>query len=105
MVLVKFRSRGPNEVGKNVITHKSRSVCTTLHSNEYETFLKDLDEKPFKLIKITSGEEARPDVIAYNYYGSSEYYWLVMQTNNISDPYEGLLAGDVIKIIDFITYL
>ena len=92
-------------MGKNTITHKSRSISTTLHSEEYREFIDDLDERSFKLVKVTSGEESRPDVVAYNYYGSSQYYWLVMETNNITDPYEGLKAGDVIKIIDFITHL
>ena len=92
-------------MGKNIITHKSRSISTTLHAEDYREFVDKLEEKPFKLIKITSGEEGRPDVIAFNYYGSSQYYWLVMETNGITDPYEGLNAGDIIKIIDFITYL
>lgn len=92
-------------MGKTTITHKSRGISTTIHSDDYREFINKLEEKPFKLVKVTSGEEARPDVIAFNYYGSSQYYWLVMETNNITDPYEGLVAGDVIKIIDFITYL
>lgn len=34
---------------------------------------------------IKDGE--RPDTIAYDYYGSETYAWLVMITNNIYDPY------------------
>ena len=34
---------------------------------------------------IRDGE--RPDTIAYDYYGSSQYAWLVMIANDIYDPY------------------
>lgn len=34
---------------------------------------------------IKDGE--RPDTIAYDYYGSSDYAWLVMIVNDIYDPY------------------
>lgn len=34
---------------------------------------------------IIDGE--RPDTIAYDYYGNSELYWLVLMSNDIIDPY------------------
>ena len=34
---------------------------------------------------VKDGE--RPDTVAYNYYGSSNYVWLVFLSNNIVDPY------------------
>lgn len=34
---------------------------------------------------IKDGE--RPDVVAYNYYGNSEYYWVIFLVNDIVDPY------------------
>lgn len=35
----------------------------------------------------TIKEGERADTIAYDYYGSSEYTWLIYITNNIYDPY------------------
>ena len=34
---------------------------------------------------VKDGE--RPDTVAYNYYGSSNYVWLVFLSNNLVDPY------------------
>lgn len=34
---------------------------------------------------VKDGE--RPDTVAFNYYGSSNYVWLVFLSNNIIDPY------------------
>ena len=34
---------------------------------------------------VKDGE--RPDTVAYNYYGDSNYVWLVFLSNNIVDPY------------------
>lgn len=40
----------------------------------------------------------RPDTIAHDYYGSSEYYWVVLMSNNIYDPlYEWPLSYDMFK--------
>lgn len=36
---------------------------------------------------VRDGE--RPDTIAYDYYGNSEYAWLVLIVNEIYDPYYG----------------
>lgn len=33
------------------------------------------------------GDGERPDTIAYDYYGNSDYAWLVMISNSIIDPY------------------
>lgn len=30
---------------------------------------------------------SRPDILSFNYYGSSQYDWLVYLTNNVVDPY------------------
>ncbi len=29
----------------------------------------------------------RPDLLSYNYYGSSQFDWMIYLTNNIVDPY------------------
>lgn len=34
---------------------------------------------------VTEGE--RPDTIAYDYYGDSNYWWVVLLSNDIIDPY------------------
>lgn len=39
----------------------------------------------FHPFTIEDGE--RPDTVAYDYYGDSELYWIVLMSNNIVDPY------------------
>jgi hypothetical protein len=42
---------------------------------------------PYLFLPYTVSEEDRPEDIAYYYYGSTEYTWLVLLANNIIDPY------------------
>ena len=48
---------------------------------------------------IPPGYEHRADKIADLFYGSPTLDWVVLWTNNISDPFEQLNVGDRIKII------
>jgi len=40
------------------------------------------------------------DTIAYKYYENEKLWWIVALTNDIINPFEELLVGDKIKIID-----
>lgn len=53
------------------------------------SFLKDvfLDDSNFYDYFVQDGE--RPTHVAFNYYGSVDYAWLVFFSNNILDPYFG----------------
>jgi hypothetical protein len=42
---------------------------------------------PYLFLPYTITDEDRPEDIAYYYYGSTEYTWLVLLANNIIDPY------------------
>lgn len=42
---------------------------------------------PYLFLPYTISEEDRPEDIAYYYYGSTDYTWLVLLANNIIDPY------------------
>ena len=43
---------------------------------------------------------AKPDLIAFDYYGRNDLGWLVLQYNNIVDVNEELVAGTVIRLPD-----
>jgi hypothetical protein len=47
---------------------------------------------------ITPTYEAKPDLIAFDYYGKHEFGWLVLQYNNIVDINEELAVGKVIEL-------
>ena len=37
---------------------------------------------------VTSNERYRPDIIAYNYYGTADLYWVILAANNLKTPFE-----------------
>lgn len=42
---------------------------------------------PYLFLPYTITDEDRPEDIAYYYYGSTDYTWLVLLANNMIDPY------------------
>jgi hypothetical protein len=50
-------------------------------------FLKSTVSNPFVFLPYTIEEDMRPEDIAYYYYGSTDYTWLIYLANNIIDPY------------------
>lgn len=49
------------------------------------------------LHQVTSGEKNRLDLIAYNYYGNAELWWVIAIANDIKNPFE-IDAGDILRI-------
>jgi len=47
---------------------------------------------------VSSKTALRPDLIAYEVYGSTTYMWVVLQFNNIIDVNETLIEGATIKL-------
>lgn len=50
-------------------------------------FLQNNLNNPFVFLPYTIKDSDRPEDIAYYYYGSVDYTWLVLLPNNIIDPY------------------
>lgn len=50
-------------------------------------FLKSTVANPFVFLPYTVEENDKPEDVAYYYYGSTEYVWMVYLANNIVDPY------------------
>ena len=78
------------------VKHRGVLVRTTVGSQQYENFL----GAPIagKLGYIPMGYEHRPDRISNLFYGTPDLWWMIMEINNISDPFEGLNVGDQIII-------
>lgn len=49
---------------------------------------------------VPPSQKNRPDMIAYQLYGSEDYWWLVLWMNNLTDPFSSLNIGDTILIAD-----
>lgn len=50
-------------------------------------FLKSTVANPYVFLPYTVEDDMRPEDVAYYYYGSTEYTWLVYLSNNMLDPY------------------
>jgi hypothetical protein len=46
---------------------------------------------------ITKGYEYRPDLVSYEFYGVTDFWWKIMEANNIKDIYD-FKSGLSIKI-------
>jgi len=57
-----------------------------------------LDSIDSKLAEVPNNMEGRPDLISYAAYGSPNYWWLIVEANEVYDYEIDLKAGTVIKI-------
>lgn len=49
-------------------------------------------------ITVTQDYVKRPDLLSYNVYGTTEYWWVIYEFNNIRDPLFGLKRGQILRI-------
>jgi len=57
------------------------------HQNDFEL---NLEKNASDSVKYRVPEEYqyRPDLIAYGFYGNEKLYWVILEHNNIVDPFE-----------------
>lgn len=67
-----------------IITYNGYQVRDLTRRNK---FLPVSMANPYLFLPYTVSDEDRPEDIAYYYYGSTDYTWLVLLANNIIDPY------------------
>jgi hypothetical protein len=67
-----------------IINYQGRNVRDITRRNK---FLKSVTTNPLLFLPYTIKEGERAEDIAYYYYGSTDYTWLVYLANNIIDPY------------------
>ena len=58
----------------------------------------DIDMTSYSVYTVVSGDVDRPDLISYKHYNDVNYYWAILLVNGISNPFEQLLVGSVLKI-------
>tara|TARA_R100001509_G_scaffold165536_1_gene147611 strand:+ start:2475 stop:2765 length:291 start_codon:yes stop_codon:yes gene_type:complete len=87
-------------IGGYAVEHKRHLATTNLHSKEFESFVKNLDEQAFTIGTIPAGYEHRADKISNLFYGTPLLDWVICWTNNVSDPFQQLNVGDRIKIVN-----
>lgn len=47
---------------------------------------------------VEAGDIARPDLISYKFYRTTELYWVILWINGISDPFEGIFPGMLLRV-------
>tara|TARA_R110000824_G_scaffold62437_4_gene165368 strand:- start:435 stop:728 length:294 start_codon:yes stop_codon:yes gene_type:complete len=86
-------------VGNNLVRHKGRALATALSNIEYQNFIEGLDTSfEYEEVMVTPEVKHRPDLIADAFYDSVDLAWLVLLCNNISNPFQGLNVGDIIRL-------
>ena len=87
-------------MGSRKVIHKGKVVVSSLNSPDFKNFLVYADNLSEKVGVIPPGYEHRPDKIADLFYGTPTLDWLVCWTNNVSDPFQQLNAGDRVIIVN-----
>ena len=86
-------------LGEQNVTHRKKVTNTAVGSPGFDMTEFDLETSyDFDIAYVIAGYEHRPDLISDIFYGTPEYWWLIMVYNNIDDPFEGLNVGDQIKV-------
>ena len=96
--LKEFISNGPYDHGFSVIRHKGKTTKTTLFSKSYEEYKQKLAKANYFIWTIKQGYEGRPDIIASEFLGDPSFFWIILEVNNIADPFEELNIGQKIRI-------
>jgi hypothetical protein len=68
-----------------------------LSENKFNNFK---TTRPIRYYQIDNWEECRPDLISYNIYGKTDYWWILLKFNNIIDIFEELKGGFILKVPD-----
>jgi hypothetical protein len=50
---------------------------------------------------VTEQDLLRPDLIAFRFYGSVSYWWILMKANDIEDIWNDLYVGKILVIPSF----
>ena len=80
------------------LTHRGKMVTSILSSSRWGAETDYVKLLPAKLATVPAGMEGRPDLISNDVYGTSMYWWVICVANNITDPFEQLTAGKMIRI-------
>jgi hypothetical protein len=85
--------------GQVKYNHKGK-VSNSIVGNQKQEFRLRLMENmlEYETVVVPVGYEHRPDLISNVFYGTPLFWFLILEYNNIADPFQGLNVGDIIKI-------
>ena len=80
------------------ITHKGKTILTSVGSTIYENSTSNADNSMFRAGFVPAGYDHRPDLISNLFFGNSDNWWTVMEINGLSDPFESLNIQDEVRL-------
>jgi len=93
------RNRGPYSFDYNIVRHRDKNILTIVNNSSFEEILDDVPGSyTFTEGYVPAGYEHRPDLISNVFYGTPDYWWLLMLVNSITDPIEGFYTSQKILI-------
>jgi len=80
------------------VTHRGKPLSMLSPSVEFSNFIENMDNNDFKVAIIPEGMDGRPDLLAYQVYGTSDLWWAIMLANRIEDATTQLVTGKKVFI-------
>ena len=80
-----------------VVPHRGVGVSTVVGNSDYDTFINDSILNSEIMGVLPNALENRPDNISFLMYDTPDNWWLLMEVNNVSDPFEGFIAGQDLR--------
>ncbi len=82
----------------NFLSFKGKSTKEIVSTRGWTTYSTNIKNVPAKLLVLPAGFEGRPDLLSYEVYGTTDYWWVICLANDIIDPFEQFKAGKQIKV-------
>lgn len=86
------------KIGYITVKHKNKDVVTSIGSDEFQSFIDNIEDYEYDVGHIPPGLEHRADLISNLFYGTPTMDWLICWANNIKDPFQQLNIRDQIRI-------
>jgi hypothetical protein len=88
---------------------KPKFIRTNMYTKQITNGIDELDisnnimdlfkvTKPLRYYQVGRYEDQRPDLICDNIYGNTDYWWILVQFNDIVDVFTELKEGMVLKV-------
>lgn len=91
---------GRNRASLIPLYHKGKIVYTSVGSSMYESFIRNIYSLTNTEKFIPAGYEHRPDLISNLFFDTPKHWWVVMELNGLSDPFESLKTNDRVILPD-----
>lgn len=80
-----------------VAVHKGKKINIT-NPNYFINYGNSIKSGNLKTYIVPIGENARPDLLSFSIFGNSSNWEILLYINNISDPVESLISGNILIV-------